>query len=150
LEYTVGSVSTQKKLDYELDIQVLVKMSGFLDSVVDLPPVKRYIATHDANGKSIYTESPPQKYFGVPGVGGVARSYSVSSVPAKLEGDEDSKAYLGTDEATSWTQPNIVTPNGANLLIVDLEPGGTSAMHRTVSIDFSVCILGEIDRMSHG
>lgn len=56
------------------------------------------------------------------------------------------KAYLHTEGKTSWTQPNIVTPGGVNLLIVDLVPGGTSAMHQTVSIDFSVCILGEIDR----
>ncbi|KAH0831436.1 hypothetical protein AYO21_06434 [Fonsecaea monophora] len=125
-------------------------MSGMLQSVTDLPPVKRHIATHDANGKSVYLDSPAQQYFPVPNVGGLARSFSVSSVPAKLENDEDVKAYLGTDGPTSWTSPNIVTPNGVNLLIVDLAPGGSSVMHRTVSIDFSVCVIGEIEHELDG
>jgi hypothetical protein len=121
-------------------------MSGMVESVTDLPPVKRYIATHDANGKSVYLDSPAQQYFPVPGVGGLARSYSVASVPAKLADDEDMKAYLSKEGVTSWTTPSIVTPGGANLLIVDLAPGGASVMHQTVSIDFSICLIGEIDR----
>jgi hypothetical protein len=121
-------------------------MSGTVESVTTLPPVKRYIATHDAHGKSVYLDSPPQQYYPVPGAGGLARSYSVATVPSKLENDEDVKAYLDKEGPTSWTSPNIVTPGGANLLIVDLLPGGSSVMHRTVSIDFSVCVAGEIDR----
>ncbi|OCT49305.1 cupin domain-containing protein [Cladophialophora carrionii] len=121
-------------------------MSGTVESVTTLPAVKRYIATHDAHGKSVYFDSPPQQYYPVPGAGGLARSYSVATVPSKLENDEDLKAYLGKEGPTSWTSPNIVTPGGANLLIVDLSPGGKSFMHQTVSIDFSVCVVGEIDR----
>ena len=114
--------------------------------VAGLPLLKRHIASHDANGKSIYTTSPAQQFIAIPGVGGLARSYSVSGVPATLTDDADLKAYLSSDanQVTSWTQPNIVTPNGVNLLIVDLEPGGVSQMHRTVSIDFSVCVMGTI------
>ncbi|ETI25860.1 hypothetical protein G647_02637 [Cladophialophora carrionii CBS 160.54] len=120
-------------------------MSGTVESVTTLPAVKRYIATHDAHGKSVYFDSPPQQYYPVPGAGGLARSYSVATVPSKLENDEDLKAYLGKEGPASWTSPNIVTPGGANLLIVDLSPGGKSFMHQTVSIDFSVCVVGEID-----
>lgn len=54
------------------------------------------------------------------------------------------KAYLADQGATSWDNPAIVTPNGANVLVMDLEPGAVSRMHRTVSIDFSICIAGEI------
>ncbi|OQV07132.1 Cupin domain-containing protein [Cladophialophora immunda] len=125
-------------------------MAEMAQSVTTLPPVKRYIATHDANGKSVYLDTPPQQYFPVPDVGGLARSFSVSSVPAKLENDEDVKAYLGKEGPTSWTSPSIVTPAGVNLLIVDLAPGGTSVMHRTVSIDFSVCVIGEIEHELDG
>lgn len=113
--------------------------------VAGLPAIKRHIATHDAAGTSVYVASPPpQQYIRLPGTGGFARSWSVGSVPAKLEGDADMKAYLAEDGATSWTNPAIVTPNGANALVVDLEPGGVSNMHRTVSIDFSICVIGEI------
>lgn len=45
----------------------------------------------------------------------------------------------------SFTERSIVVKPGANLVVVDLEPGGMSMMHRTVSIDFSICVIGEID-----
>lgn len=120
-------------------------MADRVQQIVDLPPCKRHIATHDASGKSVYADSPPQQYMPVGGAGGMARSYSVASVPAKLASDEDLKAYRSDDAVTSWAQPSIVTPNGANLLVVDLAPGGQSMMHRTVSIDFSICVIGEIE-----
>ncbi|KAF7196961.1 Ascochitine biosynthesis cluster protein 2, partial [Pseudocercospora fuligena] len=111
-----------------------------------LKPCKRYIATHDVNGRSVYAESPEQVFHAVQDVGGMARSYSVSSVPAILENGADIKAYQAEDGATSFRRREIVLPQpGANLLVVDLEPGGVSMMHRTVSIDFSICCVGEID-----
>ena len=50
------------------------EQGGMLKSVSTLPPNKRYILTHDKKGKSIVHSSPPQLYWGVPTVGGVARS----------------------------------------------------------------------------
>ena len=116
-----------------------------------LKPCKRYIATHNDDGKSVYTESPDQLFNAVPGFGGLARSFSVNSVPANLTGDADIKAYRAEEGATSYTRREIVNPEpGANLLVVDLEPGAMSAMHRTVSIDFSICVQGEIDHELDG
>lgn len=113
--------------------------------VAGLAPIQRHITTHNAAGESVYVASPPaQRYMKIPGAGGVARSWSVDSVPARLEDDADMKAYLADQGATSWDNPAIVTPNGANVLVMDLEPGAVSRMHRTVSIDFSICIAGEI------
>lgn len=54
------------------------------------------------------------------------------------------KAYLSDQGATNWDNTAIVMPNGANVLVMDLEPGAVSRMHRTVSIDFSICAAGEI------
>lgn len=119
-------------------------MAETVDSVTSLPPVRRYITQHNADGRSIHIESPPQKYFLSPGAGAYARSYSVAS-PAKLADNADTKAYLETDNPTSWNSPAIVTPGGTNLIVVDLVPGGQSLMHQTVSIDFSVVVLGEIE-----
>jgi len=123
-------------------------------SVTNLPPCKRHITTHDADGKSIYyTDSPPQSYFQIPSSGGLARSYSVSSVPAKLAGDADVNAYLSADASgpTSHKRGEIVPPvPGANLLVVDLVPGGMSMMHQTVSIDYSICVIGQIDHELDG
>jgi hypothetical protein len=111
-----------------------------------LRPNKRYIATHDANGRSVYADSPDQQFWAVPNVGGVARSYAVSSVPANLTNDADLKAYRSEDGNASHTKRDIVVPDGgANLVVVDIAPGGSSGMHHTVSIDFSICVIGEIE-----
>ena len=119
-------------------------------AVEGLRPCKRYIATHDSTGKSVYTESPEQVYNVVPR-GGLARSFSVASVPANLTAGADIKAYRAEDGPTSYQGREIVpTQPGANLLVIDLEPGAVSAMHRTVSIDFSVCVIGEIDHELDG
>lgn len=118
---------------------------GIGSAASGLRPNKRYIATHDKDGKSVYAESPEQIFNAVPNVGGMARSYAVNSVPANLTNDADVQAYKSHDGPTSHTQRNIVVEPGANLVVVDLEPGGMSTMHRTVSIDFSICCVGEID-----
>ncbi|KAK4495284.1 hypothetical protein PRZ48_013614 [Zasmidium cellare] len=110
-----------------------------------LRPNKRYIATHDSTGKSVYTESPDQIFNAVPDVGGMARSYAIDSFPANLKDDADIKAYRAEQGVASHTERSIVVKPGANLVVVDLEPGGMSMMHRTVSIDFSICVVGEID-----
>lgn len=71
------------------------------------------------------------------------------TIPANLKDDADMKAYLsGPESATSRIRTEIVVPqdagNGANLLVVDLAPGGFSVMHRTVSVDYSICVIGKI------
>ncbi|KXL47817.1 MAG: hypothetical protein FE78DRAFT_163586 [Acidomyces sp. 'richmondensis'] len=63
--------------------------------------------------------------------------------------DVDIRAYCQANGRTSFKKTNIVpTEPGANLLVVDLEPDGT--MHRTISIDFSICCIGEIDHELDG
>ena len=120
-------------------------------AVKGLKPCKRYIATHDSTGKSVYAESPEQVFNAVPDVGGLARSFAVGSVPANLTDNADIKAYRAEEGPTSYTRREIVPPQpGANLLVIDLEPGAKSAMHRTVSIDFSICVQGEIDHELDG
>lgn len=119
---------------------------GLVAAVSTLPPNKRYILTHDKTGKSIIHSSPPQLYYGGPDLGGVARSFSTATVPARLKGDEDVDAYLAKEGPTSYTAREIVvaTKQGSNLLVVDLGPGKMSQMHRTVSIDYSICTNGHV------
>ncbi|SMR62177.1 unnamed protein product [Zymoseptoria tritici ST99CH_1E4] len=112
---------------------------------------KRYITTHNSAGKSIYADSPAQVYNYNPGFGGMARSYSVGSVPAVLTADADVEAYRSDDAVTSYKRRDIVLPQpGSNLVVVDLEPGASSQMHQTVSIDYSICVIGEIDHELDG
>lgn len=114
----------------------------------DLPPCRRYICTHTPDGKSVVHSSPEQLYHGRDGVGGMARSFAVATVPAQLADEQDVKAYLSPEgDLVSHRNSDIVVPNmrGANLVVVDLAPGGESQMHQTVSIDFSICVIGRID-----
>lgn len=118
-------------------------------AVKGLRACKRYIATHDSSGKSVYAEAPAQRFDVIP-IGGMARSYAVGSVPAVLAGDVDVNAYKADEGRTSYKRREIVVRPGANLVVVDLKPGGVSAMHRTVSLDFSICVAGEIDHELDG
>ncbi|KAF1815074.1 hypothetical protein P152DRAFT_456108 [Eremomyces bilateralis CBS 781.70] len=120
---------------------------GTTTKPTSLPPCRRYICSHTPDGKSVFLPSPEQIYRGRDGVGGVARSYSVETVPAKLADDQDVKAYLSPHGDVSHLGQNIVVPNlkGSNCLVIDLGPGGESQMHQTVSIDFSICVIGTID-----
>ena len=113
-----------------------------------LSKANRIITGHDASGKSTFVESPELLYMDVQGAYASARSYSVEKVPAPLSGDQDLKAYLsknGGENITSHTNNGITIPNGVNMVAVNFAPGSTTAMHRTVSIDFGVCTHGEIE-----
>lgn len=115
-------------------------------TVTSLPPNKRYILTHTPTGTSTVHSSPAHLYHGRAGVGGMARSYATSSVPATLAAEADITAYLSPSGPTSHTGTDIVVPTqkGVNLVVVDIAPGGQSQMHRTVSIDFSICVIGHV------
>lgn len=75
----------------------------------------------------------------------MARSYSLGSFPANLTDNADIKAYKSKTGPASYTDRSIVNKDGVNLMVIDLAPGGVSGMHRTVSVDFVVCVVGEID-----
>ena len=116
-----------------------------------LPPCKRHIATHNADGKSVHAESPDMPFNAIGPAGFMARSWSVANIPAKLGNDEDIKAYFaGPESVTSFQRPEIVVPpeggknNGVNLVVFDLNPGACTVMHQTVSIDFSICTIGSV------
>jgi hypothetical protein len=129
------------------------------DSPSALRPVKRYIVSHDPqSGKSIYIDSPKQHYSFQPGFGHVARSYATSSLPARLANDDDVEAYRSLEGVSSYSRQEIVVPptqiesspvgdrniSGVNLVVLDLIPGVTGHWHQTVSIDFSICVSGEV------
>jgi quercetin dioxygenase-like cupin family protein len=43
------------------------------------------------------------------------------------------------------TPPRVVVPGDTAAIVVDLEPGASTAMHRTVSLDYGVVIEGEVE-----
>ncbi|MCJ1303976.1 hypothetical protein MMC08_006787, partial [Hypocenomyce scalaris] len=108
---------------------------------------KRYISGHDGD-KSVFLESPELLYTDAGGAYAVARSFALERVPAPLTGDQDLENYLSKDgetKVTSYVNSSITIPDGVNIIVVNFAPGGKSAMHRTVSVDFVVCVDGEIE-----
>ncbi|KPI40978.1 uncharacterized protein AB675_10904 [Cyphellophora attinorum] len=116
-----------------------------------LPPNKRYISGHNDQGRSIYLNSPDQALAQIPGFGHMARSFATSSIPAIMENDVDVRNYSGTSSEASFNRPDIVIPTGGvNVVVLDIAPSGDSHMHRTQSIDFSICVIGEIEHELDG
>lgn len=122
----------------------------WVEKPTTLPPVHRYITSHRPDGTSTVLSSPDQLYRGAPGVLGVSRSYAVESVPAKLDASQDVEKYMSEDTESNPTSRrllDIVASNqrGVVMTVVDFGPGQSSSMHQTVSIDFSICVIGAID-----
>ncbi|PNP57325.1 hypothetical protein FNYG_15231 [Fusarium nygamai] len=113
---------------------------------MELPECKRYITTVRSDGKSVHKPFTPLIYADIPGTGSVARSYSVKCIPAQLQAEDDIKAYESNEGIASYKAPDIVSP-GANLSVINFQPGATSPMHTTPSIDFSICVMGTVDHV---
>ena len=122
------------------------------------PPVRRYITGHDnRTGESIYVEGPELPYFPVPGFGTAARSYATIKLAPELADDEDLREYFSQDSVAGHTRQDIIVPptksdphtgsmelGGANVVNLVLDPGAVGHMHRTVSLDISTCVMGEV------
>ncbi|KAF5256463.1 hypothetical protein FOXYS1_13062 [Fusarium oxysporum] len=107
-------------------------------------PVKRYITGHDLNtGESIYTDAPELCTAEVPGFGIASRSYATLKLPTELADNQDLKAHLSHDSLTSYTRRQVEL-GGANVINLDIDPGAVGHMHRTVSLDISTCVMGEV------
>ncbi|EXJ86109.1 hypothetical protein A1O1_06478 [Capronia coronata CBS 617.96] len=108
-----------------------------------LPTVHRFVTDHNDEGKAIFHKSvdevlPFQKqskeaHFGL--------GYATKEFPVELSDDADVKIYQNYLE----NLPGITVPGGTVLRVVDMAPGATSPMHRTVSLDYGVVLEGTVD-----
>lgn len=105
---------------------------------------KRYITTHDSNGKAIVDTSIPSDapfYELATKEASFAQCYVTRGFPTKLGDGADLKTYQDFLEQP----PGLTVSNGTVLRYVDMPPGGTSAMHQTVSLDYGVVLEGEVE-----
>ncbi|KAF2728090.1 hypothetical protein EJ04DRAFT_516842 [Polyplosphaeria fusca] len=107
-----------------------------------LPPLKRFITTHDDSGQAVFSSTPSDDlpFRDVPGAS-FGLGYATDNFPANLNEDADISAYQSFLEKP----PGIVIHNGTVLRFVDVGPGHLSPMHRTVSLDYGVVIEGDIE-----
>ncbi|ETN42318.1 uncharacterized protein HMPREF1541_01472 [Cyphellophora europaea CBS 101466] len=107
-----------------------------------LPQTFRFITDHNSDGKAIFSDRIPegQPWVPVDGQANFALNYTTSQYPVSFKDNKDLAQYEGNLTA----KPGLVVPGGSVLRVVDLMPGGVSAMHRTVSLDYGVVLEGEI------
>ncbi|KAK4149411.1 hypothetical protein C8A00DRAFT_37998 [Chaetomidium leptoderma] len=104
----------------------------------------RFITTHDESGKAIIDESipAPAPFYSLgEGDASFAQCYVTSEFPVKIANDADTAAYKNFLSSP----PGLTVSSGTVLRYVDMPPGATSPMHRTVSLDYGVVLEGEVD-----
>ena len=106
--------------------------------------VHRYITTHNADGKAIFssiipTEAPSRSVLN--GDMHFSLMYTNDSFPASMSSSADIQAYASYLE----TPPGITIPSGSVCRICNFAPGYLTPMHRTASMDFGVVLEGEIE-----
>ncbi|CAN9216086.1 unnamed protein product [Alternaria alternata] len=106
---------------------------------------RRYITGHNNEGKAIFLDDPALLFRSF-GDFESSHAYAISNVPEQLNGDADLKAYLSTDESNFASQYHlrVTMPNGVNIILLNLAPGASTHMHRTVSIDTTICVEGHV------
>ncbi len=102
-----------------------------------LPPPRIVVASHNEEGKSVFsrdTEAPLFGPFG-PNGGQFTTLFTTASEPAS------NIAELPSLTTTSIPRPG---PKGSYFGTSDVPPGGVSPFHRTVTVDYMVVLKGEI------
>lgn len=108
-----------------------------------LPVINRFITDHDSEGKAVFSSQIPEslEWENVGGIKDFALAYTTTSFPVKLQGSIDMQNY----ETHLQKKPGVMIRGGTVLRYVDLGPGATSPMHRTISLDYGVVIEGRIE-----
>ncbi|KAH6649277.1 hypothetical protein F5144DRAFT_477599 [Chaetomium tenue] len=104
----------------------------------------RFITTHNAEGKAVIDESipAPAPFYSLgEGDASFAQCYVTSTFPVDIANDADTTAY----RAFLADPPGLTVKTGTVLRYVDMPPGATSPMHRTVSLDYGVVLEGEVE-----
>lgn len=105
---------------------------------------KRFITTHDKDGKAVfYTPTPESEEvkLGWAEPAAMHVHYATDGFPVQLKDDDDLKAFFNP---ASSDLP-LSTKNGSVVRMVDLAPGEQSPMHRTQSLDYGVVLEGEVE-----
>lgn len=108
----------------------------------NLPKINRLITTHDDKGKAVFASDVKDElpFEELPDGARFCLGYATSSVPADLNDDQDVRTY----EKYLDNKPGVMIPNGTVCRVVDMRPGATSPMHRTVSLDYGVVLEGQV------
>lgn len=109
-------------------------MSEMSDS--GLPPVRRVVTGHDANGRAVFKSDDefPTKIIPT-GDAAFTLIWTTDTVPADNNDETDGRLR----------DAGLTLNNGSVIRVVDMLPGGESPMHRTNSIDYGLVLEGEVE-----
>jgi quercetin dioxygenase-like cupin family protein len=105
------------------------------------PPGSCIVTTHSPSGKAVFADSVPSIPPQTSPTSTLTYFYTTTQFPPVLTNDADIAAH-STHVASP---PIVVVPGGTAALFVDLKPGASTAMHRTVSLDYGTVIEGEVE-----
>lgn len=113
-----------------------------------LPALNRYITDHSEEGKAVFstTIAPTAQWTSAGPLAKFFLGYCTKTFPACLSSTADIDTYA---EYLS-SPPGLTVSGGTVLRIVDMAPGQTSPMHRTVSLDYGVVLEGEVELILDG
>ncbi|OCK84026.1 cupin domain-containing protein [Lepidopterella palustris CBS 459.81] len=110
-----------------------------------LRPISRYItANDDSTGKAVFSKAIDEQTQTVPlhnPSTAFTLAYATRKLPVDLIHDADIKTYQSYLEYP----PDLVISSGSVLRFIDMAPGQSSPMHRTISLDYGVVIEGEVE-----
>lgn len=108
-----------------------------------LPQLARFITDHNEQGKAVFSDKIDETlpWQELPDGARFCLGYTSHRTPVNLTNDKDLADY----EHDLENKPGIMIPGGSVLRLVDMRPGATSPMHRTVSLDYGVVLEGEVE-----
>lgn len=113
-----------------------------------LRELNRHITDHNEEGKAVFsTTIPPSAQWTAAGeFAKFFLGYCTKTFPVRLSSTADIDTYA--DFLSS--PPGLSVSGGTVLRIVDMAPGQSSPMHRTVSLDYGVVLEGEVELILDG
>jgi quercetin dioxygenase-like cupin family protein len=104
-----------------------------------------HITTHTSSGQAVFANNVPTDLhtFKIP-IGTLSVLYSTHGFPLNISSNEDIEKYT-RDRITPPAPPEIAPADGTAVLVMSLEPGASSVMHRTTTLDVVVAMEGEVE-----
>jgi len=101
------------------------------------PNIRRIVTGHGAGGEAVIWIDGDAENHKFPGDKITSTlMWSTDSSPTQLFGSEDEGArILGS----------APPPNGSRFTIMEFQPGNGANLHRTDTVDYVICLAGEID-----
>ncbi len=108
-----------------------------------LPEISRFVTDHDNAGKAVFTNKFEEKlpWQELPDGARFCLGFTTRTMPVDMNNERDLTDY----NHDLVEKPGIMIPGGTVLRLVDMRPGATSPMHRTVSLDYGVVLEGEVE-----